>query len=177
MTLPAQYAWLNDEGAPRMLVEALKLYGTKEVPGPRHSDTIMGWGKEVGLSSIYSNDEIPWCGLFMAVVAKRATWDVPKNPLWARNWLNFGVPVKTPMLGDVLVYERGSGGHVGIYVGEDADEYFTLGGNQSNTVNISRMAKSRLLGARRPKWRIAQPANVRRITLTGSGTPVSTNEA
>lgn len=174
--IPAQYAWLEKEGAPRMLVEALKLYGTREITGPRNSETIMGWAKEVGLDGIYSNDEIPWCGLFMAVIAKRSTWEVPKNPLWARNWLNFGKPVPVPMLGDVLVFPRGSGGHVALYVGEDADEYFILGGNQNNEVNISRKPKTPFLGARRPKWRVAQPANVRRIFLTGSGTPVSTNE-
>ena len=137
----------------------------------------MGWAKEVGLDGIYSNDEIPWCGLFAAIIAKRATWPVVKDPLWARNWLKWGKPVATPMLGDVLVFERGSGGHVGLYVGEDSGAYHVLGGNQSNAVTIARLDKGRLLGARRPAWRIAQPPNVRVVPLSSAGAPLSRNEA
>jgi uncharacterized protein (TIGR02594 family) len=175
--LPAAYAWLAKEGAPRTLVEALAEHGVVETPGAADNPRILGWAKEVGLGGTYSDDAIPWCGLFMAVVAKRATWDVPANPLWARNWLKFGRTVAPPELGDVLVFERGTGGHVGLYVGEDAGYFHVLGGNQSDKVCISRLLKTRLLGARRPVWRIAEPANVRRVFLSSGGAPVSKNEA
>jgi hypothetical protein len=42
-------------------------------------------------------------------------------------------------------------GHVGFYVGETAKSIKTLGGNQSNAVNIRHYSKSRVLGFRRPK--------------------------
>ena len=40
----------------------------------------------------------------MAYVALQAGWDVPMNPLGARNWLAFGAPKLKPALGDVLIF-------------------------------------------------------------------------
>jgi cell wall-associated NlpC family hydrolase len=80
------------------------------------------------------------------------------------------------MLGDVLTFKRNGGGHVGIYVGEDQTHYHVLGGNQNNSVNVARIAKSRLNQARRTAWKIAQPANVRKVHLEPKGV-ITTNEA
>jgi uncharacterized protein (TIGR02594 family) len=180
MNLPKQYRWLAHESAPRLLTEALKLYGTAEVPGPNDNPSILAWARKVGLEKIYRDDETAWCGLFMAYVTLQAGWTVPLNPLGARNWLEFGTEQKVPMLGDVLVFWRGKktgwSGHVGIYVGEDRDAFHVLGGNQADTVSIKRIAKNRLLGARRCPWRINQPAAVRTVLLAGTGA-LSTNEA
>jgi uncharacterized protein (TIGR02594 family) len=175
MKVPKAYQWLLQEEAPRHLLKAMELYGVTETVGSKHNPVIMGWAKEVGLEKVYVNDEIPWCGLFAAIVMHRAGRPVVKDPLWALNWNNFGVRVTTPMLGDVLTFTRQSGGHVGFYVGEDATAYHVLGGNQGNQVNVVRIAKSRLSQARRPQY-TAQPANVRVITLAGNGS-LSTNEA
>ena len=80
------------------------------------------------------------------------------NPLGARNWLAFGVPQQKPALGDVLVFWRGTSGgfsgHVGLYVGEDAQAFHVLGGNQSDAVTIAFFAKSCLLGARWQRVRV-----------------------
>lgn len=174
--LPAQYAWLSKEAGPKMLVEALKLFGTLEVPGPKDNPVILAWAAEVGLSRTYSHDSIPWCGLFMAVVAKRAGKAVVDSPLWALSWADFGKPVSGgAMLGDVLTSKRNGGGHVALYVGEDAGAYHCLGGNQSDRVCITRIAKSRLYRARRPDYSV-QPANVRKVKLASTG-KLSTNEA
>jgi len=172
-----QYQWLANENSPKVIAEAVKLYGTKEVVGKQHSKEILSWAKELSLEKIYTNDEIPWCGLFTAIVIKRAGFNVVKSPLWARDWLNFGTPQKTAMLGDVLVFTRpGGGGHVGFYVGEDDTCYHVLGGNQSNMVNTTRILKSRCIGIRRCDWKVSQPKNVRVIKLASTGT-VSINEA
>lgn len=171
--LPAKYVFLSREGAPRTLVEALKLHGIHE---RGNNPAILAWAKEIGLASVYRHTSTAWCGLFAAVVAKRAGWAPVKDPLWARNWATFGQPARPAMLGDVLVFSRGTGGHVGFYVGEDASYYHVLGGNQSDQVNITRVAKNRLLAARQPAWRIAAPVNRRVIRMAASG-PVSTNEA
>lgn len=169
------YRFLEQESGPKVITEAVKLYGTREIVGRQHSPEILSWAKEVGLA--YSADETPWCGLFAAIVVKRAGFDVVKDPLWARNWNNFGTPQKVAMLGDILVFTRpGGGGHVGFYVGEDDTCYHVLGGNQSNMVNTTRILKSRCIGIRRCDWRVAQPANVRVIKLAANGT-VSSNEA
>jgi len=175
MAIPAQYAWLSKETGPRMLVEALKLFGTVEVGGSRDNPTIIAWAGEVGLAKTYSHDSIPWCGLFIAVVAKRAGKEVVDSPLWALSWADFGKPSPSPMLGDVLTFKRNGGGHVALYVGEDSGAFHCLGGNQSDQVCITRIAKSRLYRARRPIYNV-QPANVRKITLAASG-GLSKNEA
>jgi uncharacterized protein (TIGR02594 family) len=117
------------------------------------------------------------CGLYASIVVKRAGFDVVKDPLWARNWNNFGIKQDVAMLGDVLVFTRpGGGGHVGFYVGEDVTCYHVLGGNQSNMVNTTRILKSRCIGIRRCPWKISQPSNVRVVELAANGA-VSTNEA
>ena len=180
MNLPRQYAWLSSEAGPRLLVEALKTYGTIVKSGAGSNPSILAWAKITGLDRIYRNDATAWCGLWMAYVVLQAGWDVPLNPLAARNWLNFGSAVEKPALGDVLVLSRGpaSGfsGHVGVYVGEDAQAFHVLGGNQSDRVMIKRISKTRLLGARRCPWRINQPAAVRPVVLAANGA-LSTNEA
>jgi hypothetical protein len=53
-------------------------------------------------------------------------------------------------IGSVLVFKRGSGGHVGFAIGKDDTHFYVLGGNQSDAVTIARIAKSRLLCARWP---------------------------
>lgn len=176
MTLPKQYAWLADEPGPRLLTVALSLYGTAEKPGPGNNPSIIAWAKATGLYKVYKADSIAWCGLFMAYAALQAGWTPPVNPLGARNWQEFGTKAKEPMLGDVLVFTRKGGGHVGIYVGEDSSAYHVLGGNQSDMVTIKRVAKNRLLQARRCPWNIAQPGNVRVVTLGATGS-LSQNEA
>lgn len=164
------------EAGPRMLIEALKLYGTKEMSGTKDNPEILAWAKETGLHRVYSADSVPWCGLFMAVVAKRAGKEIPVSPLWARNWAKFGTNVAEPGLGDVLVFQRNQGGHVALYIGEDSVAYHCLGGNQSDAVTITRIEKKRCIATRRPIWKTAEPDNVRKVLLEAGG-ELSTNEA
>ena len=140
--IPAEYAWLEREGAPRMLVEALKLYGTTEVKGAGDNPVILDWAKEVGLGADYKHDSVAWCGLTIAVIAKRAGKELPHDPLWALNWRSFGKAASTPMLGDVMIFTRAGGGHVALYIGEDAEAFHILGGNQGDRVCIVRKLKS-----------------------------------
>ena len=181
--LPKQYEWLiKVKGLPNTIRECIKLHGTQEVVGSGSNKTIIGWRDELNqagaIVSGFSSDSVPWCGLFAAIVAfrrmKRAT-EVVKSPLWARNWLKYGVRPQEPGLGDVLVFERGSGGHVGFYVGEDVNNYHVFGGNQSNAVTITRISKKRLLGARRPIYSEV-PKSVKPYWVAATGA-ISTNEA
>ena len=176
--IPAEYRWLAHlDGLPRMVEEALALYGTAEVKGSGDCPTIMGWASELGdrVAHGYYADAVPWCGLFMAVCAKRAAKTPPPKPLWALNWSKFGREAGQPMLGDVLTFVRPGGGHVGLYVGEDERTYHVLGGNQRDRVCFARIAKQRLNSARRPFY-VNQPASVKMCWL-GVGGAVSTDEA
>jgi uncharacterized protein (TIGR02594 family) len=166
------FNFLKKEGAPKMLVEGLKLFGIKEFFGKENNQIILDWAKEIDIR--YDSDVTPWCGLFMGVIAKRAGKSLPENPLWALNWNKFGVKQAMAMLGDVLTFVRPGGGHVGLYVYETKSTYGVLGGNQNNSVSITEVSKSRLKGIRRPAYSI-QPANVRQIFKNSSGI-LSTNE-
>lgn len=185
MTRPSgKYAYLNAEPGPKMLLEALKLYGTQELVGKGSSKTILDWADELArelpdayarwAGTWYEDDSIPWCGLFMAVVAARAGKRPPVKYLSAIQWALFGSAASKAMLGDVLVFNRPGGAHVALYVGEDATAYHCLGGNQSDQVNVTRIAKNRCVAIRRPIY-INQPANVRAISLDATG-GLSANE-
>lgn len=171
-----KYDWLLDlDPLPKTVTEGLKLLGTLEVRGKESSAEILKWAREVGLQKNYSDDSIPWCGLFAAIVAKRAGKEVVENPLWARNWSNFGKVSPTPSLGDILVFVRDGGGHVGFYIAEDEKAYHVLGGNQSDAVTITRIAKVRCIAARRPIYNV-QPKTVKPYFVKAEGT-LSSNEA
>lgn len=159
--LPKTYAWLDEvPELPRIIVEALKLYGIHEGVGSVDNPTILAWAHEVGVDAVYGHDSVPWCGLFAALVVKRAGKDFPNVPLWALNWEHFGQQSPEPGLGDVLVFKRDGGGHVGFYVAEDAAAYHVLGGNEGDQVNIVRILKTRCVAVRRPYWKTHQPIGV-----------------
>jgi uncharacterized protein (TIGR02594 family) len=174
MILPAAYAWLDEIQPPRMVQEALACFGTIETPGSGNSPTILEWAKEVGLQAIYTADSIPWCGLFMALCAKRAGKQLPTSPLWALSWSKWGTQGGQPRLGDVLTFKRDGGGHVALYIGEDQTAYHVLGGNQSDAVTITRVAKGRLYSVRRSYNTMPESAVPHVLASTGA---LSTNEA
>ena len=192
----SNYAWLDTIGQlPRVIVEGRKLIGVVETPGPKNNPIIMGWGAEVGVDALgyrYTEDAVPWCGLYVAAVAKRAGKQIPFGPLYALNWSKFGEPVaerkglsvdaplvyhgdRRPSLGDVLVFRREGGGHVGFYIGEDDNYFCVLGGNQSDSVSITWIAKSRCVAVRRPAY-TSPPESVKPYRLGRSGA-ISRNEA
>ncbi len=175
--LPAKWQWvLEQPGLPGNILEALRHFGTLEKKGVDSNPDITAWAKEVGVERDYTNDDIPWCGLFVAVIVKR-TGDIPvEKPLWARNWANYGKPVKKPMMGDILVFARGAGGHVGFYIAETDDYYVVLGGNQKDSVSISYILKGRLLAARRRLY-AEEPEGIKYHLVSVDGNLISSNEA
>jgi uncharacterized protein (TIGR02594 family) len=174
------YDYLKLATGPQILIQARNLIGTKEIVGKVHSKTILGWAKTLDIEKTYTNDEIAWCGLFMAYVCHKAELTLPftaTEALWAKNWLKFGTKQKVAMIGDVLVFNRkGGGGHVGEYVGEDDLCYHVIGGNQKNMVGIDRIEKTRCIGIRRTPWQIKQPKDVRVVKVNSNGF-ISQNEA
>ena len=177
MKIPFQYAWILDEPGPKMLIEALQHVGLLEHKGLDNNVNILGWAKEVGVAGWYTADSIPWCGLFMAIIAKRAGHAfLSHKVLAAIEWLKWGKKVLKgeEKLGDVLIFSRPGGNHVGLYVAENKVSFLVLGGNQSDSVSFSWIAKSRLVGTRRPLYNNT-PNNIRKIVLNESGN-LSTNE-
>lgn len=183
MNLPTQYQWLTSlRGLPNTIKLALNEFGVAEVVGKGSNRTIIAWRDELNQAGVkiegYSDDDIPWCGLFAAIICYRRlknASEVVKEPLWARNWAKYGVKSPQAGLGDVLTFVRNGGGHVGFYVGEDSSCYHVLGGNQSNKVCITRVEKSRCIAVRRPPY-VTVPAAVKPYSLAASGS-ISSNEA
>jgi uncharacterized protein (TIGR02594 family) len=178
--IPAKYQWAASLKAPKQIVEAFRHYGELEKKGSGNNPEIIRWAREVGgkVADVYKADSIPWCGLFAALVIQRSRGarEVVKDPLWALNWGTYGVKSDKPMFGDVLVFVRNGGGHVGFYIAEDDECFHVLGGNTSDSVSISRIAKSRLYQARRPDYKIGQPKEVKKYFMQAAGA-VTTNEA
>lgn len=138
---------------------AQRYTGIKEVGGELDNPTIMGM---LTLDMKWpSNDEVPWCSAF----ANRIAWlaRAPRSKdLRARSWLTIGrgITLDEAEPGDIIVIKRGKGeqpgpevidapGHVGFYAGRFGSFIEILGGNQSDTVKISRYPSDRLLGVRR----------------------------
>lgn len=131
---------------------AERLIGTQEDTSYRSNPVIMKWAKDIGgwVASYYKDDSIPWCGLFVAhcVTSVGLPLEI-QNPLSALAWNKYGTKTE-PCLGAIMTFTRSGGGHVGFYVSEDSSTYHILGGNQSNSVNITKLVKSRFVGARWP---------------------------
>ena len=169
--IPKQFKWILNEKMPKLVMFAMSLYGITERLATGHDNPmLLRWAKICGLKD-YTNTKIPWCGLFMAYICKMCGWPVVGCPLGAANWLHFCLVVDVAMFGDILIFARPGGHHVGLYIGEDDLHYYVLAGNQGNKVCIVRVFKSRCIGIRRPFYQ-SQPANVRVIRLNG-GVPVS----
>lgn len=169
------YSFLNNEKSPKLLVQAWKLRGTKEIVGKKHNPLVLEMFDTVGWGSI-NDDETPWCGAFVGHCARLCGLEIPKIAIRATEWKKWGTAQEIAMLGDVLVFDRKGGGHVGLYVAEDEDCYHVLGGNQGNAVSVIRIDKNRCTAIRRTPWIVAQPKNVRVIKVLAEGI-ISTNEA
>jgi uncharacterized protein (TIGR02594 family) len=115
----------------------------------------------------------PWCGDFVetCIAVTLQNEPLPANPYLARNWLKFGKPIE-PTMGAVAVYWRGkkqgSQGHVAFLVGEgnsaNGPVFYNLGGNQSNAVTVTPIAKNRLLGCRWPASAATGPIHLAKMT-------------
>lgn len=156
-------------------------YSKKGLHERHHNKSLFAWLKSDG-SSVGDPAKIPWCGDFVETCIALSLPDepLPKNPYLALNWKNWALEV-TPQFGAVLSFWRGSPsswkGHVGFYVGEDSTHFHVLGGNQSNAITVSRIAKTRLRkgGSRWPST--ALKASGSATFKSGSGLTTTTNEA
>lgn len=137
---PNSYLWI---------AEAISCIGLSEVKGAKHSSKIVGWLKS--LKAWWSDDETPWCGTFAAHCMTVAGVKPPKHWYRAKDWLNWGLVMKEPVCGCVVVFNRVGGGHVGFVVGKDkSGNIMVLGGNQGDAVNVKAFQPLRVAGYRWP---------------------------
>lgn len=169
----AREAGMSQASEPDWFRIAKEHVGLKEVPGKRHNTTILSWLAKLG--AWWRDDETPWCGVFVAHCMREAGLPVPQYWMRAKAWADYGANLRAShvALGAILVFARKGGGHVGFYAGEDPTYYYVLGGNQSNSVNVAKIAKVRCIAIRWPKGEpvIGGP---KRVSLKAE---VSENEA
>jgi len=158
---------------------ALGLLGIRERAGTGDNPVILAWAKALGLA--YAGDSVPWCGLFAAhCLASTLPGDaLPTQPLRARAWAPYGQPI-APVPGAIMVFWRGSrsgaAGHVGFHAGQDDRAFRILGGNQSDGVTLTWLARDRLLAARWP-LAVTLPAARSAVVSAARSGPLSVNEA
>lgn len=163
---PASAADFDAQGLP-WIIHARRVLGLHEV---NHNAKLKEWLKSDG-HALGDPAELPWCGDFVETAIRlglpdeRFTGDLADNPYWALNWLQCG-DASEPTFGAIAAIKRNGGGHVGFIVGEDSQNYYMLGGNQSNTVSIAPKAKSRFTNAsfRWPSTFERRPVNLPRFT-------------
>lgn len=176
---PTAKALLGEAPAtPPWIAEITRRMGLHEV---RDNGVLRKWLKSDG-RTLGDPAKLPWCGdaVETPLLLTLPNEVMPTNPYLAANWVKFGIACK-PQLGAIMSFWRGSPtswqGHVGFYVGETATHYVIRGGNQTNMIKDSRIAKERLRdnGSRWPKTYLA-PAGGSRL-VDGSAYAETVNEA
>lgn len=158
---------------PPWYLEARRKIGLQE---KLNNKTLREYLKSDG-STLGDPAQLPWCGDFMETVIALTLPSEPMidNPYWALNWRKFGVAIDIIALGAIAPFSRPGGGHIGMIAGHDRDYFHVLGGNQSNAVTITKIAKDRLSGPLR--WPSTYELPTVALPFTSIEASISTNEA
>jgi len=134
-----------------LLLEMLKYYGLKEIFGSKHNPEIVKMFHDIGYNWI-NDDETAWCSAALNYFCHKLGYE-RSGKLDARSWLNMTIKVTKPEMGDIVILWRDNPnswqGHVGLYISDDKDKIYILGGNQDNMISIRSYYKSRVLGYRK----------------------------
>ena len=133
--------------------------GTKELKGYKNNDKIIQFHKDANLPIRKITDEIPWCGSFVTSCIKKDKTlkdKLPKYGFRAKSWLDYGISSLTKYkkisYGSIAVKSRKHGGHVTFVIGQSkSGKYlYCLGGNQGDSVKVSKYKKSIFIDFRLP---------------------------
>lgn len=185
--LPNKYKFLDTIGTlPKLVNAGLLFLGVKEVSGKHSNEDIMKMAEVLGIEKIYTNDDTAWCGLFMAYLLKITGKPLPYKSyeiLRAASYGTWGNPValRDVQLGDIAVFQRKGGGHVGIVIAISKNidggigTVHCLGGNQSNAVTIAEFPINRVTHVRR-FYATKAPESAKQYVISSSGV-MSVNES
>lgn len=183
MELPVKYQWINNIGTlPKLLSAGLQYLGVKEINGAKSNPIILDMAAGLGIGDIYRNDDTSWCAVFINHLIR-----ITGKPLvnhkgdrfnlmrarWLENWGD-PVPRGEEKLGDIGIFSRTGGGHVGIIIAENDHAFLVFGGNQNNQVSFTWIEKSRLVACRR-YYKTGPPKSAAKFILNESG-ELSVNE-
>lgn len=153
------------DSVPSWLATMRAIDGTLEAPGSADNPVILSWSDTIArafpdmasYASGYKHDSTAWCGQTLAYVMAANGIRPPYDPsdelksyLWVDAWDDWGTSVSAgkERPGDVLVFS--SPHHITLYEGQENGFYLGRGGNQSDSVRVSRFAKSGINTIRRP---------------------------
>jgi len=105
---------------------ALTLLGILAIVGLACADMISVARSQIGQGELFGNNRgpairqylngregLPWCAGFVSYCLREAGYELPYT-LRAKEFLKFGKRVKNPKPGDLIVFSRQGGGHIGI---------------------------------------------------------------
>jgi uncharacterized protein (TIGR02594 family) len=166
---------------PPWLTIARSYIGVHEIPGPTSHPTILQWGRNMGgwVAQFFRDDATPWCALFVNAVLQQAGLPMsgPEGSpvlVRAKSFTTYGRALTTPCRGAIAVFERAGGGHVGFIEGETLKAYRICGGNQSDSVSSTWIAKDRCIAVR---WPLCDIPPGDHYWLRPDSSPFSTNES
>lgn len=137
---------------PRWMELAWAELGVAEIKGAQHSDTILGYFREVGRGDI-TNDETAWCAAWLGAMLARAgiVVDIPKDKiLLAISYAKIGTAIDEPRVGAIAVTKRPGGHHVFFVAGVTPTHVVGLGGNQKDSVSTQYFHRDDILHLRWP---------------------------
>ena len=126
-----------------MLADAISELGVTEGKGAKNNPRVLQYHNVTGE---WSQDSVPWCGSFMAWLAKKnqipfSKWKAARARYWITDWITegHGKLIKTPVPGAIGVTSRGSPssgqGHVFLFhrwIDKANGIFEAIGGNQSS---------------------------------------------
>lgn len=143
----SQQTYDHGAEAPAWMAIAESELGQHEIAGSRHNPRILAYHATTSLAA--TTDEVAWCSSFVNWVMRQAG-HVGTNSAAAASWINWGKSTD-PRYGAITVIKKNgaghdartgstSGFHVGFFLRSDGTHFELLGGNQSDSVKVSRFS-------------------------------------
>jgi uncharacterized protein (TIGR02594 family) len=145
------YRWLSHETstlAPWLTVARGEI-GVEEIAGQENNPRILEYISAVESTRGVQDDEVDWASAFAEWSLDQTGIEGPQS-MKPEAWLNWGRSLGTPQEGCITVFSFNGLGHVGFFVSEEGKSVNILGGNQSDSVKISRYAKKDVIAYRWP---------------------------
>lgn len=140
---------------PDWLSRAFQEIGTLEQQGAAHNPRILSYHACTSLGA--TDDETPWCSSFMCWIMAQEKITSTQSAA-SLSWMRWGRILTKPKRGCVVIFERvdkqgnviPNRGHVALWLGQDNNITYCLGGNQKNAVGVNAYRTDRVIGYRWP---------------------------
>lgn len=140
---------LPDRAFPIWVRVAYSEIGQTAIPGTQDNPRIAEYFRAVVNSDQLRDDLNDWSSAFVEWSLNAAGIEGPKS-LWPLAWKNWGREITQPEPGCVVMFSFPNVQRVAFYIEDDGDFIKVLGGNQNDSVNVSRYPKSAVVAYRMP---------------------------